>query len=75
MPGRKVLTSKEKCINKVDKVLVSIVQMWKFFPKGRIKRVEGTVFTNFLLIYYKGIDDIIQDTKYQLDKHNIKLGV
>ena len=47
----------------------------KIFPKGRPKRVGGTVFTNFLLMHNKEIENAIQDTKYQLDKYNIKLGV
>ena len=47
VPGRKVWTGKIKCINKVEKILVSIIQIQKFFPKGRSKRAGGIVFTNF----------------------------
>ena len=62
--GRKVSTRKIKCINKVEKVLLSITQIQTFFPKGRPKRVKGIVFTNFLLMYNEEIKDIIQDIKY-----------
>ena len=73
--GRKVSTSKTKCIDKVDKVSVSITQIQKLFPKGRPKIVGGTMFTNFLLLHDKDIDDITQDMRYQLDEYNTKLEV
>ena len=45
--GRKVSAGKIKCINKAEKILVSIIQIQKFFPKGRSKRAGGIAFTNF----------------------------
>ena len=57
--GRKVSTGQIKCIDKVDKVLVSTAQIQKLFPKGKSKRVGGVVFTNPLLMHNEDIIKII----------------
>ena len=41
--------SADLCINHPIKMLRSITQLQKFFPKGRLKRGGGTVFANILI--------------------------
>ena len=47
--------------------------MQKYFPKGRLKKVGGTVFTNFLIAYNEDIDNILENLRGSLERHNRKI--
>ena len=64
---------KIKCINSVESIPTSIIQLQKFFPKGRPKKLGRTVFTNILIVYNKDIEGIIEDLKISLEQYNRKI--
>ena len=64
---------KNKCINSVESIPTSITQLQKFFPKGRLKKLGRTVFTNALVVYNEDIEGMIEDLKIGLERYNGKV--
>ena len=62
------------CIDQLGKILRSIKQLQKHFPKGKPKWESRTVFTNLLLLHDEEIDDMILDIKDSMQECNPKLG-
>ena len=60
--------------DQLSKIPRSIVQLQKYFPKGKPKREGGTIFTNLLLLHDKKVDDMMLDMKDSMQKCNLKLG-
>ena len=71
----KVHTCMYKCIAGAEGVLESVIQMQKYFPKGRPKRGGRLVFTNILLVCDEEIEKIIRDVKYSLERYKIRIEV
>ena len=46
------------------------MQIQKFFPKGRPKRVEGTVFNNVLIVDNEDIDNTLEDLRGSVERYN-----
>ena len=51
-----------------------MIQLQKYFLKGKPKRGGGTVFTNFLLLHDEEIEDMIIDMKDGMEAFNTKIG-
>ena len=51
-----------------------MTQLQKYFPKGKPKRGGGTVFTNFLILHDKEVNDIVIDMKDGIETFNAKIG-
>ena len=64
-----------KCIVGKDSIPELVIQMQKYFPKGRPKRGDKLVFTNILIAHDKGIEEIIRDMKCSLERHEIRIEV
>ena len=62
------------CIDHPRKMLRSITQLQKFFPKGKPKRGGGTVYANFLILCNEQIEDMIMDMKDGLETCNPRIG-
>ena len=50
-----------------------MTQLQKYFLKGKPKHGGSTVFTNFLILYDKEVDDMIIDMKDGMEAFNIKI--
>ena len=61
-------------IDQLNKVPRSIVQLLKYFPKGKPKQEGGIVFTNFLLLHNERVEDMIMDVKNSMEIFNAKIG-
>ena len=64
-----------ECINSAERVLESVAQIQKYFPKGRLKKGGGLALANILLVYDKEIDKIIRDMKHSLERCKIRIGM
>ena len=73
MSTKKVCTCINKCIIGEDSIPESVIQIQKYFPKGRPKRGGGLVFMNMLIVYDEEIEEIIRDMKYSLEMYKIKI--
>ena len=54
-------------------ILESVIQIQKYFPKGRLKRGNRQVFMNTLIVYNKEIDKIIRGVKHGLERYKIRI--
>ena len=61
-------------IDQIGKILRSITQLQKYFPRGKPKRGSGTVFTNLLLLHNEKIEDMVIDIKDNMQTFNPKIG-
>ena len=50
-----------------------MTQLQKYFPHGRPKRGGRTVFTNFLLLHEKRVEDMILDIKDKMQVKNLRI--
>ena len=62
------------CIDYLNKLPKSIIQLQKYFLKGRLKLVGGIVFMNFLMLHNEKVEDVNIDTKDSLQSYNTKMG-
>jgi len=63
-----VIVEKRYFLSLSSQLLESIIQLQKFFYRGKPKKEGGIVFTNFFLTYNKDINDILLDLKYELEE-------
>ena len=63
----------KSCIDLAEKVPSSIVQIQKYFLKGRPKKVGGTVFTNILIAHNEDIDNMLEELRRSLERYNRKI--
>ena len=64
-----------ECTVSVEDISESVVQMQKYFPKGRDKRGERLVFANMLLVHNEEIEEIIRNVKCSLERSKIRIRV
>ena len=65
---------RKMCIDEMSKIPRSIIQLHKYFPKGKPKQGGGTIFTNCLILHNEEIDDIILDLKDGTNSCNPRTG-
>ena len=63
-----------KYIDSTERVPESIMQIQKYFPKGRLKKGGELVF-DALLVHDKEIEEIIRDAKHSLERCKIRTEV
>ena len=68
-----ILCSHKDCMDQLSKLLRSIVQLYKHFPKGKSKRGGSTIFTNYFILRAEEIEDITLDMKDRINLHNAKI--
>ena len=68
-----ILYSHKDCADYLSKLLRSITQLHKYFPKDKPKRGSSTIFTNYLILHIEEIDDMMLDMKDEMNSRNAKI--
>ena len=67
------LCPRKDCTDHLSKLQRLITQLHKYFPKGKLKRSSGAIFTNCLILRAEEIEDIVIDMKDGMSSCNAKI--